>query len=695
MTTDNTATTGADEPSTPFRFFDARVLRVRRLSPSLTRVTFGGPGLDGFRSGGNDQSFSLFLPPPGRAVPDVPGRDGDGWFHAWRAQDPADRAIMRSYTIRAQRAGAGEDELTELLRVTLRERRALLLLDDVAAAEQVVEILPETRGCLVVATADGPLTGVPDVRPCTLGGLDGDAARTLLARRSGGEIRITVDPRAAERLAELCGHLPAALTLAAGWLAAHPQSSVLDAARAMEAREESGPLPRAFHLLLDSLPPTPARMLRLLPLAPGGLVDAHTASALAGCSVPAARAAVEEFAATGLLRPLGDGTFEVPGCLDPLLRAELERAEKPADILLAGARMLERTVRLLHNCRAATEPPESEDRRALAAEPKAMRFDTAEAARRWLDGRLPALLAAARQVVADGDLDTLARRYLAALARALEAHRQPEEAAPERYRLHELVLDVAERRGLHREKAAALLNLGDLDAGCGRLPEALARYRAALEAARADGEGWHEAAVRAMDSMGCAYAELEDWQRAADWFDRALALAQTRDDVGVTTRLYGRLGAVRMYSGQWAQALGAWRAAVAGHRRLRDPQGCARALGELARVQEYAGRPEDSLRTCYDALDWAVRAGDGRLRAALSLRLADTCDRLGEFTTAAAHRALADRLLAELDAEAAGERGGEPSGAAAGGASDTADSSGPSCDSRGSTYEIHGEIGKD
>ncbi|MBB1245506.1 siderophore-interacting protein [Streptomyces durbertensis] len=105
MTTDNTTATAADPP--PFRFFDARVLHVRRLSPSLTRVTFGGPGLAGFRSGGHDQSFSLFLPPPGRTVPDVPGRDGDGWFHAWRAQDPAERAIMRSYTVRAQRTGAG------------------------------------------------------------------------------------------------------------------------------------------------------------------------------------------------------------------------------------------------------------------------------------------------------------------------------------------------------------------------------------------------------------------------------------------------------------------------------------------------------------------------------------------------------------------------------------------------------------
>ncbi|NDZ89680.1 hypothetical protein G3I23_29740, partial [Streptomyces sp. SID10115] len=77
------------------------------------------------------------------------------------------------------------DDLTGILRDALSARRALLLLDDATDAEQVDPLLPDTPDCLVVAVAEGPLTGIPDVRPCTLGGLDKAAAVELLARAAG------------------------------------------------------------------------------------------------------------------------------------------------------------------------------------------------------------------------------------------------------------------------------------------------------------------------------------------------------------------------------------------------------------------------------------------------------------------------------------------------------------------------------
>ncbi|MER8089230.1 siderophore-interacting protein [Streptomyces sp. NPDC087532] len=96
-------TTSVAPPIAPFRFFDLTVLRTRRLGPSMLRVTFGGPGLDGFAAGGRDQSLSLFLPHPGQAEPIVSvGEDGN-WFATWRALPENVRAVMRSYTVRAQR----------------------------------------------------------------------------------------------------------------------------------------------------------------------------------------------------------------------------------------------------------------------------------------------------------------------------------------------------------------------------------------------------------------------------------------------------------------------------------------------------------------------------------------------------------------------------------------------------------------
>ncbi|WP_406150298.1 tetratricopeptide repeat protein [Streptomyces sp. NBC_01012] len=562
------------------------------------------------------------------------------------------RALLELLSV-ATPPGADEDELSEMVREAFAVRRALILLDDAIDAEQVDPLLPDNPDCLVVATSTGPLTGIPGVRPCTIGGLDSDSGVRLLARTIG-QVRITVDPRTAEALTQECGGQPAALTLIAGWLAARPGASVADVAKQLrdqrEGSEQPGgdrPLARAFRLVHESLPPAAARILRLLALAPAGLADAHTASALAGCSVSAADGILEDFVRHGLLRTNGADLpqYEMPGCLAPLVRTALEERERPAEIQLARARLLERTVRRLQACRAVTEPEGSPARRRLDGLPRSLRFPGPEPAAEWLRIREPSLLASARAAVRDGDLDTLARRLVAALVRALAVHRGTEAAAPVLYGLHALVLDVAERRDLPREKAAALLNLADLDARTGRTREALTRYRAALDAGRAANDLY--ATGRAMESAGGAYAELGDFNRASDWYGRALAQRLTQGERADEARLYGRLGAVHTYAGRYGEALRNWRAAAACHRRLGDVPAQARALSEVARVQEYAGRPQESLHTCREAVDLARRAGDVRLQAALELRLADTLDRLGDPAAARLHRATADRLLGE------------------------------------------------
>jgi tetratricopeptide (TPR) repeat protein len=544
-------------------------------------------------------------------------------------------------------AGAAEDDLTAAFREALADRRVLLLLDDAADAEQVDALLPDAPQCLVVAVSGGPLTGIADVRPCTLGGLDTKSGLELLSRCTGS-VRITVDPRAAENLVEVCGAQPAALALAGGWLAARPTAAVADLAKHLHTEVDDGtPLSRVLRLAHVSLSGPAARMLRLLSLAPAGLVDPHTASALAGCSVNGARTTLDDFVALGLLRAVRSPLpqYEVPGCLLPLLRALADTHDRPAELQLARARMLERTVRLLQSCRAITETDSPQARQKLLGMPRSLRFPTPRAAEEWLRLSRPALLASVRLAVADGELDTLARRLMSQLVRAMVAHLGTQAAAPDLYGVHGLVLDVAERRGLPREKAAALLNLGDLDARTGRTAEALARYRAALDAGREANDPY--ATGRAMESVGGAHLELGDYDRAADWYGRALAQRLARDERAEAARLYGRIAAAHTYAGRYGEALRNWRAAVAGYRKNGDVAAQARALSELARVQEYAGRPAESLRTCQEAVEWARRAEDARLQAALQLRLADTLEHLGDPVAARLHRGAAERLLGE------------------------------------------------
>lgn len=544
-------------------------------------------------------------------------------------------------------AGASEEDLTAVLREALADRRALLLLDDAVAAEQVDSLLPDTPECLVVAVSGGPLTGIADVRPCTLGGLDTKSALDLLSRHTGA-VRITVDPRAAEGLVEECQGHPAALMLAGGWLAARPKAAVADLAKQLHAESDEGdPLSRVFKLVYASLPSPAARILRLLSLAPAGLIDPHTASALAGCSVDGARSTLDDFVALGLLHAVDSPLpqYVVPGCLHPLFKALAGAQDRPAELQLARARMLERTVRLLQSSRAITETDNPDAREKLQDMPRSLRFPSPRAAEDWLRLRRSALLAAARLAVADGELDTLARRLMSQLVRTMVAHFGMKAAAPDLYGIHGLVLDVAERRALPREKAAALLNLADLDAQTGRTREALARYREALDAGREANDPY--ATGRAMESVGGAHLELGDYDRAADWFGRALAQRLARDERAEAARLYGRIAAAHTYAGRYGEAVRNWRAALAGHRKNGDVAAHARALSELARVQEYAGHPEESLRTCQEAVEWAGRAEDVRLQAALQLRLADTLERLGDPAAARLHRGAAEQLLGD------------------------------------------------
>ncbi|MFF8264751.1 siderophore-interacting protein [Streptomyces virginiae] len=96
--------TASDTPAAShFRFFTLEVLRTRRLGHSFLRVTFGGESLADFRSGGFDQSLSLFLPPSGAEHTVLPSTDEDTWFTAWRGMPDAERPVMRSYTVREQR----------------------------------------------------------------------------------------------------------------------------------------------------------------------------------------------------------------------------------------------------------------------------------------------------------------------------------------------------------------------------------------------------------------------------------------------------------------------------------------------------------------------------------------------------------------------------------------------------------------
>ncbi|AUY49266.1 tetratricopeptide repeat protein [Streptomyces sp. CB01881] len=631
--------------------------------------------------------------------------------------------------------GAVEDGRDEPACVALREalagRKVLLVLDDVRDAGQVWPLLADEPGCLVLATTAGPLTGIEDIDPVILGGLDRQASGELLGDLVGGT-RISCDPVGGADLAEACASRPAALRLMAGWLRSNPKLAVTDAARelARAVREADGkpdgkaagpgtgtgtgtaagaaagpgtgpgteqvagqapgkgpvaggkeapakeapaedaptegkagrrpadgaragrgrrpaakagkqtadgggkpvaaadapvagtptvgtpaagpkagpptdptawvkpgpgpaepvpvpdndPLIGAFTLLYGTLPPAQARLLRALTLAPAQTADLRTASALVGCPAPEAAtmlAALAERELLGEEAPAADGTlrYRVPGRLYPRLVRLREHEDRPAEIELARARLLERLVRLTEAARALLDPAGGAGPDPL---PGPLRLRSADQARQWLLGERDVLLGAVADAIGQGDLDGSAGRLVTALLRSLPLTGA---AAPaDLYQLHELVLTVAERHGKPRRAAAALLNLGDLQAAAGSWEQAGGHYRAALEHARsADDE---PLCARALEGAAGCHRALGDAVRAADWYGRALGLRQSMGDQAAEARLLARVAEAHTAQRRFDEAEREYRASLSVLRRLGDERGQQAVGAALAELRE-------------------------------------------------------------------------------------------------------------
>src|SRR5439155_21434738 len=117
-----------------------------------------------------------------------------------------------------------------LYRTVLADRRALVLLDNAAGADQVRPLLPGSPGCLVLVTSRDRLAGLTATEGAhrlTLDVLDPDDARALL-RRMVGEERAGAEPGAVADLTEACAYLPLALRIVAANLASLPHTSIAD-----------------------------------------------------------------------------------------------------------------------------------------------------------------------------------------------------------------------------------------------------------------------------------------------------------------------------------------------------------------------------------------------------------------------------------------------------------------------------------
>jgi transcriptional regulator with XRE-family HTH domain len=217
-----------------------------------------------------------------------------------------------------------------LYRSLLSARRMLVVLDNAAAAEQVVPLLPGPGACAALVTSRDSLVALVvryGARRLELDLLPPGEAAALLRALIGA--RADAHPGAVDALATACAGLPLALRVVAELVASRPDDD-LGALGALVAQRcgpgdpldlcdaggDPGTAVRAvFGWSYQRLPPDLARVFSLLGLHSGADFDAHVVAALAAVSPAEAGRMITGLVRAHLVRPAGAGRFALHGLL--------------------------------------------------------------------------------------------------------------------------------------------------------------------------------------------------------------------------------------------------------------------------------------------------------------------------------------------------------------------------------------------
>ncbi|MER6081890.1 tetratricopeptide repeat protein [Streptomyces sp. NPDC001833] len=578
--------------------------------------------------------------------------------------DQALQSLLRALGVPPEHIPATADDRAALYRSVLAERGAVLVLaDNVSSPDQVRPLLPGDGRHRVLVTSRDRLPQL-GARLVPLDQLTAEEARQLLelALRIADpeDSRVGDAPEAAGQLADLCGHLPLALQIAAALLAEDPGMPVAELVGELEASHDrlaslddgERSVRAAFELSYRRLPPEQARLLRLLTLAPGPEVSDEVAAVLVGAEAPPlrdlralARAHLVERGSRrawwrlhDLVRAYGVGVVAA----DAGLRKEGEAAR---------VRVLGWYLRLAYAADARL--------RWLPGRGEPERFGDRGAALEWFDGERAGLVAAvgwAREERYAGSAVRLAphlgeylgwRRYFDDWVTVAGAARE-----------------AARRAGDRFHEAIAGGHLGLALEAVGRVEEAIEAHTHARDLFRATGDRHREAT--AWNNLGLALLEAGRAEEAVKAHTRALDLHRDVGDRHREAMAWNNLGVALRLAGRAEKAVEAHTCARDLYRDVGDRHGEATAWNNLGVVLRNAGRAEESVEAYAEALsvnqefeDW-YRAGlvlhnlalahqDARRRAdarAHYLQAADAFTRANAPTEATQARAQAARLTA-------------------------------------------------
>ncbi|MGC0374802.1 tetratricopeptide (TPR) repeat protein [Streptomyces sp. SAI-229] len=610
--------------------------------------------------------------PGGTLFVDLRGYDDDPV-----TADQAVLALLDALGVRDGDVPPTSERQYDAYRALLTERRdrMLLILDNASDPSQYLPLLPGTDHHRVLITSRDRSDALP-VRLIDLETLAPDDSVALLTRAlhdtDERDDRPAREPDALRELADLCGHLPLALQIAAGMLRRRRHrditslvAEIRETGDATTVLDHGSPgtdlygrslvLRPVLETSYRRLPPEHARLLRLLCLAPSAETGTEAIAALADLDTESVLSLLEDLAARYLVTPVrgGNGTASaLRWRLHDLVRVfGAGVATGDAGSREEGETARERVLEFYVRWADAAD-----DRlQWLPGREEPERFGDRGQALAWLDGERAGLVAAVgwgREERFAGAAVRLARRlgeyldwrrHFDDLITVAEASREAARLVGDHHGeaiawnnlgnalreagrtgaaidAHSRARDLCQTTGDHHGEASTWNNLGLALREAGRTGEAINALTRARDLYQAAGN--HHGEAMAWDHLGVVLRDAGRVGEAIDAHTRARDLCQTTGDHHGEGRAWNNLGNALHAAGRAEEVIEAYGKGLEICRELEDWYGEGQTLSNLAFVHKAARHPGEARAAYLEAADAFTRANapteaaEARARAA-------------------------------------------------------------------------------
>jgi len=562
--------------------------REDELKELLASIDIGGVTISGLQGMGGIGKTALAL----KLIELLKPRYPDAQFFLdlkGASTQPLTVAEALAHVVRAYHPVAklpeSEIELRGLYLSVLEGKRALLLMDNAASAEQVGPLIPPA-GCLLLVTSRQHFT------------LPGLVAKTLdtLTTAEACALLMTIAPRIgawASEIAALCGHLPLALRLAGGALVKYMNLKPEDYARRLQDQQQrlqliEASLSLSYELLSEEL----RQRWRWLAVFPNSFAE-EAAAAVWGSAVDHAQQTLGELIVGSMVE--WNETVSRYRLHDlARLFADTKLSDEERDIgFKRYATHYKEVLRAAHVLYLEGGVALA---RSLALFD--LEWGNIQAGHSWV---------AVQDVEVDEDVARLGMDYPIMGMNILLLRQHPRD----RIRWLEIAFACAQRLKDRANEGYALGNLGNAYADLGETRRAIQFHEQALRIVREFRNRRAEGTI--LGNLGLAYADLGETQRAIEFYEQQLTIAREIRDRRSEGNALNNLAIAYAALGEIKRAIEFYEQQLTIAREIGDHRSEGAALGNLGIAYKNLGETKRAIEFYEQQLTIAREIGDRKV----------------------------------------------------------------------------------